>query len=60
MKEMDQKFDELLKVQGYPVFSSYGSYLKDAAVKHAERELEKYRQRMKIEGRNMQGQKKLK
>lgn len=60
MQEMDEKFDQLLEVQGYPVFSEYGAYLKDAAVKHAERELEVYRQRMKIEGKTMDGRKKLK
>ena len=60
MKEMDRKFDELLKVQGYPVFSEYGQYLKNAAVAHAERELNVYKQRMRIEGRNLDGTKKLK
>lgn len=59
MAEMSAKFDELLKVQGYPVFSEYGDYLKAAALKHAERELDVYRQRMKIEGRNLDGRKKL-
>ena len=60
MEEMNEKFDQLLEVQGYPVFSEYGSYLKGAAVKHAELEYEKYKQRMKIEGKTLQGKKKLK
>ena len=60
MKELDEKFDELLKVQGYDVFSEYRSYLKDAAMKHAEQELDRYRHRMKLEGRNVDGRKKVK
>lgn len=60
MQEMDEKFDQLLEVQGYPVFSEYGAYLKQAALQHAERELEVFRQRMKIEGKTQQGQKKVK
>ena len=59
MAEMSQKFDELLKVQGYPVFSEYGDYLKAAAMNHAERELDVYRHRMRLEGRNLDGRKKL-
>jgi len=55
MREMDQKFDQLLEVQGYPVFSQYGAYLKDAAMQHAERGFERYRQRMAIEGKTLQG-----
>lgn len=55
MQEMDDKFDQLLEVQGYPVFSTYGTYLKPASKKHAERELEVYRQRVRIEGKNMDG-----
>ncbi len=57
MKEMDEKFDQLLEVQGYPVFSEYGAYLKDAALAHAERELEVYRQRMRLEGKTLKGEK---
>jgi len=59
MAEMSEKFDELLAVQGYPVFSEYGDYLKAAAIKHAEQELDVYRHRMKLEGRNLDGKKKL-
>jgi len=58
-KNMSKKFDELLQVQGYPVFSEYGDYLKAAALKHAEHELDVYRHRMKLEGRNLDGRKKL-
>lgn len=60
MKVMDEKFDQLLEVQGYPVFSAYGDYLKKAALQHAERELEVYRQRMRIEGKTLQGEKRAK
>ncbi len=54
-----QQWRELLQVQGYPVFSEYGDYLKAAALKHAEHELDVYRHRMKLEGRNLDGRKKL-
>ncbi len=57
MTEMSTKFDELLKVQGYPVFSKYGAYLKDAAITHAGHELDKYRHRMRLEGKNLDGRK---
>ena len=40
MTEMSAKFDELLQVQGHPVFSKYGDYLKTAALAHAEHELD--------------------
>ena len=59
MSEMSEKFDQLIEVQGYPVFSEYGAYLKDAAVRHASHELEKYKHRMRLEGRNVDGTKKL-
>ncbi|NIA72367.1 virulence RhuM family protein [Pelagibius litoralis] len=48
MEELNRKFDELLKVQGYPVFKEYKSYLVKKAKVHAEREFEVYRQRMHI------------
>jgi len=57
MAELDQKFDELLKVQGYPVFSQYGAYLKSAAMEHAQRELDTYRHRMRLENKNLDGSK---
>ena len=59
MAELSAKFDELLAVQGYAVFSEYGSYLRGAAIAHAEHELDVYRHRMKLEGRNLDGRKKL-
>jgi hypothetical protein len=60
MAGMSEKFDELLAVQGYPVFSEYGDYLKAAAIKHAEHELDVYRHRMQLEGKNVDGRKKVK
>ena len=42
MQEMDRKFDELLQVQGVPIFKQYESYVKDKALEHAGRELELY------------------
>ena len=59
MAEMSAKFDQLLAVQGYPVFSEYGDFLKSAAISHAEHELDVYRHRMQLEGRNVDGRKKL-
>lgn len=49
MEELSTKFDQLLEVQGYPVFKEYKSFLAKRAKTHAERELEVYRQRMRIE-----------
>lgn len=60
MKEMSEAFDKLLEAQGYAVFGDYAAYLKKAAMDHAEREFEVYRQRMHIENRNMDGTKKIK
>ena len=60
MKEMSSKFDELLEFHGYPIFIEYASYLKKAAIRHAERELDVYRARMRIQGRNVDGTKKIK
>ncbi len=60
MKEMSTKFDELLEFHGYPIFGEYTSYLKIAAIQHAERELDVYRARMRIQGLNVDGTKKIK
>ena len=60
MKEMNEKFDQLLEVQGYPVFRRYENYVKEHAVKHAELEYKKYKQRMRIEKKTLQGKKKAK
>ena len=49
MAEMSQKFDELLRVQGHPVFSGYKDYLKNKAVAHAVRELSVYRKLIEVE-----------
>ena len=49
MAEMLTKFDELLKVQGHPVFTSYKKYIAQKAKNHAVRELELYRDRMLLE-----------
>jgi hypothetical protein len=48
MTEMDIKFDQLLEVQGYPVFSEYKNYIK----------LDVYRLRMRTEGKNLDGTRK--
>ena len=59
MKGLAAKFDELLEFHGYPVFSEYTSYLKTAAIEHAERELDVYRMRMRLERRNVDGAKRV-
>ena len=46
MNEMSSKFDELIKVQGHPVFVNYKTYLAQKAKNHAIRELELYRDRV--------------
>jgi hypothetical protein len=46
MDEMSSKFDDLLKVQGHPIFINYKSYIAQKAKNHAIRELELYRNRM--------------
>jgi hypothetical protein len=46
MVEMASKFDDLIKVQGHPVFVDYKSYLVQKARNHAVRELELYRDLM--------------
>ena len=43
MTEMSEKFDELIKVQGHPVFREYRDYLKDRAMTHAQREFEAFK-----------------
>lgn len=49
MNQLNQKFDELLEVQGYPVFREYKDYLATRAKTHADREFEVYRQRARLE-----------
>ena len=55
MNRLNRKFDELLEVQGYPVFKEYKEYLAARAKAHAEREFEVYRQRMRLEDRSLTG-----
>lgn len=55
MTQLNRKFDELLEVQGYPVFKEYKEYLADKARAHAEREFEVYRQRVRLENQNLGG-----
>lgn len=55
MTQLNRKFDELLEVQGYPVFKEYREYLADKARAHAEREFEVCRQRVRLENRNLGG-----
>lgn len=55
MGQLNQKFDQLLEVQGYPIFKEYKEYLAGKAKTHAEREFEVYRQRMRINNRNLSG-----
>jgi|26BtaG_2_1085354.scaffolds.fasta_scaffold05527_2 hypothetical protein len=38
MRDLQEYLDDLLKLNGYPVFSDYKDYIKDQAMEHAERE----------------------
>lgn len=38
MKDLQGYLDDLLKLNGYPVFNDYKDYIKDQAMEHAERE----------------------
>jgi hypothetical protein len=49
MQEMSSKFDELLAVQGHPIFQGYKDFLRDRAISHAEREYAAYKLRIKTE-----------
>lgn len=48
MAELAEKFDQLLEVQGHPVFPGYTKYLRKVAEDHARRELKEYQQRLRI------------
>jgi hypothetical protein len=48
MSEMAAKFDELIRVQGHPVFNNYRSYIAKKAREHALKELERYRERQRL------------
>tara|TARA_R110002167_G_C12676320_1_gene651131 strand:+ start:1161 stop:1676 length:516 start_codon:yes stop_codon:yes gene_type:complete len=50
MEGLAEKFDQLLEVQGHPVFQGYKNYLRATAEDHARRELQTYQQRSRIEG----------
>lgn len=49
MQELSDKFDELLKLIGFPVFSEYRQALALKAKNHAIKELELYQERLKLE-----------
>ena len=55
MTQLNRKFDQLLEVQGYPLFKEYKEYLAAKAKAHAEQEFEVYRQRLRLEKRNLAG-----
>lgn len=46
MQEMSDKFDDLIEVQGHPIFKGYKDYLVQKAKNHAIKELERYRDRV--------------
>ena len=47
MGELASKFDELIRVQGHPVFTQYNEALKQKAKAHAHREFDLWRERTK-------------
>jgi hypothetical protein len=47
MAEMASKFDELIAIQGHPVFREYKDFLKNRAMAHAEREFEEYKNELR-------------
>jgi hypothetical protein len=47
MRQLAQKFDELLEFQGHAVFSEYREYLVQKAKSHAQREFDLWRERVK-------------
>lgn len=54
MDSLHEQLDRLLTLNDYPVFDGYQDYLRDEAIEHAERELERYRQRMEIEAQGIE------
>lgn len=48
MKELDQKFDQLLELQGHQIFTGYRDYIAAEAKRHAEKELELWKENNKI------------
>jgi hypothetical protein len=49
MKGLNVQLDNLLRLNGYPVFEGYVDYLKDKAMDHAKREHETYIEIKKLE-----------
>lgn len=49
MKDLQKYLDDLLKLNGYPVFNDYKDYLKDHAMEHAEREYGRFVDIKKLE-----------
>ncbi len=49
MKQLHNQLDNLLKLNGYPVFDGYKDYIKDEAMKHAESEYETFIELKKLE-----------
>lgn len=49
MKILHNQLDNLLQLNGYPVFDGYVDYLKDKAMRHAEREHEIYIEILKLQ-----------
>ncbi|SEN71633.1 RhuM family protein [Nitrosomonas marina] len=49
MKQLHDQLDNLLKLNGYPVFEGYMDYIRDEAMKHAESEYETFIELKKLE-----------
>lgn len=49
MKQLHTQLDNLLTLNGYPVFDGYKNYLKDQAIAHAEKEYKTYLEIKKLE-----------
>lgn len=49
MKGLHEQLDNLLRLNGYPVFDGYVDYLKDRALEHAQREYEAFLEIKKLE-----------
>lgn len=49
MKSLHEQLDNLLRLNGYPVFDGYIDYLKDRAIKHAENEYKAFIEIKKLE-----------
>jgi len=51
MADLSDKFNQMLSLNDYPIFKGYKTALRSRANAHAKRELEAYRQRMRLEAR---------